>query len=410
MSFIKRAKDNYFVINGRPSTDWGITISCDSAFNGAERDIEAITIPGRDGDLLMDKGRFKNIAVTYNDCLIESDFTAEFDSFRAYISSLRGYVRLEDTFHPEEYRMAYLGEGIKVDRLGTRYHSGVFDVTFTCMPQRFKKAGEESVAVPCSPAASPATARRYWRLSAFPEDTREILSLGLKDIGYTQAEIDAMQFTFIKLFDSPSAWPAGTVAPVNILEFKGYDSNRFFAFSFAYDPTKAGESGGYVVLKQPLIGQLSPYFVNDYYIVPKTVGGEILYANRKIGQDETYQFGTVVNPTRFHALPRMTVTLPSSMSGLSGNTVYLAGIGQNGVAIKWTESLEHYTGSKVTIDAELMDVFILPQNNTYGGTFVNINPYAKFFGGRIELAAGDNTIRLDPMVAGCEIIPRWWEI
>ena len=414
MSFIRRAKDNYFVINGRPSTDWGITISCDSAFNGAERDVETVTIPGRDGDLLMDKGRFKNIAVTYNDCLIESDFTAEFDSFRAYISSLRGYVRLEDTFHPEEYRMAYLGEGIKVDRLGTRYHSGVFDVTFTCLPQRFYKSGEEAISIPVAPAQTPATARRYWRLSAFTETQQETFKFWFGKAGHSEAEINAMQFEIIRIPDPEFAW-LQTLTGGHVLEVVGGVSDRFMMALMSSDPTTDG-TGLQQFLDRPQIklDAAAAFQTGNpvrYIILQKSLGTEIYYAGRKIAQDETYQFGTIVNPTRFAALPKIRITLPNNLSGLSGATVYMAGIGQSGVAIKWADALSVLAGSTVTIDTELMDVYVTTEDNVrMYSSFISLNPYAKFFGGRIELDAGENTIRLDPMVAGCEIIPRWWEI
>lgn len=99
-------------------------------------------MPGRNGDLIIDNGRWNNVDVTYNDCLIANNFPETFADFRAKIARLRGYVRLEDTFNPDEYRMASLSKGIKIDRLGTRYHSGRFDLTFNCKPQRFLKSGD----------------------------------------------------------------------------------------------------------------------------------------------------------------------------------------------------------------------------------------------------------------------------
>ena len=414
MSFIRRAKDNYFVINGRPSTDWGITISCDSAFNGAERDVEAITIPGRDGDLLMDKGRFKNIAVTYNDCLIESDFTAEFDSFRAYISSLRGYVRLEDTFHPEEYRMAYLGEGIKVDRLGTRYHSGVFDVTFTCLPQRFRKSGEEALSIPVAPAQTPATARRYWRLSAFGEYSRSLIEGEMGAVGYTSAEINATQFSVLKISDAMKAKLNAMPHEFSLAEMKGAVTDRFFMILCNNDPLT--ETGQMSMNMENAVTGWYPDDLDDfsYIITPKAFGLEFIYNGIIVAQDETYQFGTIVNPTRFEASPKLRIQLPANMDGLSGATVYIGGIGQNGVALKWNDRLELLENCIVTIDTELMDVYILPEDclTDWGmkGTFVNLNPYAKFYGQRIKLIPGENTIRLDPMITGCEIVPRWWTI
>lgn len=145
MSFAKRARDNYFTLNGRSSADWGIVASKDNGFDAPERDVSAIEVPGRNGELHIDNGRWRNIDVTYNDCVIERDFTEQFGDFRAYCARQRGYQRLEDTFHPDEYRLADMTQGIKVSSVGTRYNSGKFDLTFNCKPQRFLKSGEDQI-------------------------------------------------------------------------------------------------------------------------------------------------------------------------------------------------------------------------------------------------------------------------
>lgn len=152
MSFVKRARDNYFTLNGRSSADWDIVCSSDTAYNAPARDVKAIQVPGRNGELHIDNGRWQNIDLTYNDCVIESDFGDKFDDFRAYYARQRGYQRLEDTFHPDEYRLADMTQGIKVKKLGTRYNSGRFDLTFNCKPQRFLKSGEEPITlIPIKP-------------------------------------------------------------------------------------------------------------------------------------------------------------------------------------------------------------------------------------------------------------------
>lgn len=145
MNFAKRARDNYFTLNGRSSADWGIVASNDNGFDAPERDVSAIEVPGRNGELHIDNGRWRNIDVTYNDCVIERDFTERFGDFRAFCARQRGYQRLEDTFHPDEYRLADMTQGIKVEKLGTRYNAGRFDITFNCKPQRFLKSGEEPI-------------------------------------------------------------------------------------------------------------------------------------------------------------------------------------------------------------------------------------------------------------------------
>lgn len=145
MSFINRAKDHYFTINGRSSADWDIVVSNDNGYDAPPRDVESIPVPGRNGNLHIDRGRWENVEKVYNDCVIQSGFAEKMDSFRAYLATLRGYQRLEDTFHPNEYRLATFDDGLEVKTIGTRYNNGVFDLRFNCKPQRFLKSGEEPV-------------------------------------------------------------------------------------------------------------------------------------------------------------------------------------------------------------------------------------------------------------------------
>lgn len=161
MSIVKTARDNYFILDGHSSLDWGMVVSGDNVYDAPARDVDRISVPGRNGDLIIDNGRWENVDVTYNDCLIDTDFPEKFADFRSQVAKMRGYVRLEDSFNPDEYRMASLSKGIKVEKLGTRYHSGKFDLTFNCKPQRFLKSGERPIQLIPPIAPGFGTARIY---------------------------------------------------------------------------------------------------------------------------------------------------------------------------------------------------------------------------------------------------------
>ena len=401
----------YFVFNGRKSSDFGVWCSGDDLYRRPERDVEYLSVPGRNGDIVVDNGRWQNVQVTYP-CFIPNHFRERYADLMSWLTSQRGYCRLEDSRHPEFYRLGRIDADTAPEMVAAD-DSGKFDIVFNCMPQRFYKSGEEALSIPVAPAQTPSTARRYWRLSAFTESQQTNYKSVLSLVGYSEAEINAMQFEIIKITDTEAAW-LETLTGGHVFETVGYVDDRFWMMLSSFDPT-TDSAGATITLLTPQVKLSADTFQGGlpirYIILQKFLGTEIYYAGRKIAQDETYQFGTIVNPTRFAALPKIRITLPTNLSGLSGATVYMAGIGQSGVAIKWADALSVLAGSTVTIDTELMDVYILTEdNNTPEGTFVSLNPYAKFYGGRIELPPGENTIRLDPMVAGCEIIPRWWEI
>lgn len=135
---------NYIEFGGVKSSDYGIYVSGEGTFNAPERDVELIEIPGRNGDFSLDKGRFKNITVTYPVFNYETnltDFRTRLSDFRNALKSKIGYQRLEDTFHPDEYRMATFIDVFEVQPVMYNTASTI-ELTFNCKPQRFLKSGE----------------------------------------------------------------------------------------------------------------------------------------------------------------------------------------------------------------------------------------------------------------------------
>lgn len=139
---------NYFQFGDIKSSDYGIYISGEGLFNAPARDVEAVSVPGKNGDLIIDHGRFENINVTYPAFNKEADYA----TFRTKVSNLRnalasqtGYQRLTDTFHPDEYRMATFKDGLDVNPFLYNDHASKMDITFNCKPQRFLTSGEEEM-------------------------------------------------------------------------------------------------------------------------------------------------------------------------------------------------------------------------------------------------------------------------
>ncbi len=130
----------YFTFDSRPSTDFGVWISGGGTFNAPRRDLEYVSVPGRNGDLIFDNGRYENITVTYP-AFIPREFAARSTEFRAWICSKIGYKRLEDTYHPDEFRIGSYAEGFDADTT-PRNLGGSFNLSFNCKPQRFLKVGE----------------------------------------------------------------------------------------------------------------------------------------------------------------------------------------------------------------------------------------------------------------------------
>lgn len=130
---------NYFTFAGRQSVDFGVYISGSGVFDAPERAYEPITIPGRNGAILGKERRLENIELTYP-AFIYANFRKQAAALKSFLLSRDGYQRLEDTYYPEEFRLAYYTGGLEADML-ENLRAGNFDVTFNCKPQRYLKTG-----------------------------------------------------------------------------------------------------------------------------------------------------------------------------------------------------------------------------------------------------------------------------
>lgn len=139
---------NYFTYNEKDSCDYGLWISGSGTYDAPKRDVSKYSVPGRNGDLLIDNHRFNNIPISYP-AFISKDFYYKFDDFKAFMLSQSGYLRLEDTYHPNEYRMAQfvgpMNPDVKVLNV-----AGEFEIEFDCKPQRWLKVGEKAIEITSS--------------------------------------------------------------------------------------------------------------------------------------------------------------------------------------------------------------------------------------------------------------------
>lgn len=131
--------------DGVNSLDYGIYITGEAVYNAPERAVEMVTIPGKNGALVLDQGRFENIEVTYHaGCFAgnQYDFAEKIREFRNALASRYAYKRLTDEYNTDEYRLGLYKSGLEVDAIG--YHrAGEFDIVFDCKPQRFLTEGDE---------------------------------------------------------------------------------------------------------------------------------------------------------------------------------------------------------------------------------------------------------------------------
>ena len=130
--------------DGVNSLNYGIYLTGEAVYNAPERAVEMISIPGKNGAIALDQGRFENVEVTYlAGCFAanQADFAQKISAFRNALASRYTYKRLSDDYNTDEYRVGLYKSGLKVD--AASYHRAAeFEITFDCKPQRFLTSGE----------------------------------------------------------------------------------------------------------------------------------------------------------------------------------------------------------------------------------------------------------------------------
>lgn len=140
---------NEFTFGGVSTAGYGLVVEGPGNYSAPTRAVEVINIPGRDGAFALDKGYYENVTVEFNVVAkgaTQADFDDVISAFRNAIVTQKGYIRLEELYHPGEYRMARYAGGFDEDP--TFHGNGaIFKVKFDCKPQRYLTDGETAVSV-----------------------------------------------------------------------------------------------------------------------------------------------------------------------------------------------------------------------------------------------------------------------
>lgn len=132
------------VFAGFDFEDYGIKVDSVDSWRKPERDRTLVHVTGRNGDLILDNGCWKNIQITYR-CIIKDGWEAVFPEFvKRLYSEANGYQMLFDDAHPGEYRMAEFAGPIEPTLLFTT-DTGVFNIVFNCKPVIYIIATSETI-------------------------------------------------------------------------------------------------------------------------------------------------------------------------------------------------------------------------------------------------------------------------
>lgn len=131
---------HFLIYNGESSANYGLLVGGQKSYDLPKRDVTKYSITGRNGDLIKDNGRFENIKLDYT-LVCKNDFEAFADAISAWLKQPTEYCRLEDSHHPEYYRMALVTDSISYDT-GTWNRSAKATVSFDCKPEKYLFSGE----------------------------------------------------------------------------------------------------------------------------------------------------------------------------------------------------------------------------------------------------------------------------
>ena len=140
-------KRGLIVYNGEASADYGMVVSEAPSFERASRKQTVYQVPGRNGAVVFPQDAWNDVSRSYKVWIAETsgDLTEKINAFEAFLNSQSGYKRLEDSFEPNVYRLAYYSGGDSFSNEMMQY--GEATIKFTCRPERFLKDGEQVIDV-----------------------------------------------------------------------------------------------------------------------------------------------------------------------------------------------------------------------------------------------------------------------
>lgn len=185
------------IFNGIPSTNYGIHVETPPVYATPERDYGVVHIPGRNGDLVIDNGSYKNVTRKYSISVgeIDGNFTTLAAGVSEWLHSASGYARLEDSYESDYFRLAYYVADAEMENLF--HQAGKMSIEFNCKPARFLKAGERAVPFTTAGSISNPTFQK-----SFPKLTVVVSGSGTLTIGDQTITISGLTGSTRMVIDS----------------------------------------------------------------------------------------------------------------------------------------------------------------------------------------------------------------
>jgi len=397
-----------FEFDGESSKDYGVYITGEAVYNAPTRDVEMISIPGRNGAFALDGGRFENIEVTYPAGIFaddETNFAEAISDFRNYLCSRNGYVRLSDEYHPNEYRMAIYKSGLEVSP--AQLKAGEFNIVFDCKPQRWLTAGETKITV-----ADGETLTNPTLFGSNP--LLEVAGYGNISFNDYSIELDNNTVGEILVADATTGQTTITI-----------DTSKLQTGDEIY----ARSSEQYLIAANVTVSAADNYYLDR--AKTKTVT-DFAFALNSSSASNGFVYGT--SKTKYYSTAGTGIFMIYDSNGeyisvISSFTLFLSLVydGADTITVGYsvTEGLnpEYITVDSVSlltkpiyanstmllgevyIDCEIGEAYFLDN-----GSVVPLNQNVDLGSDLPKLAPGSNIISVDSSITELKIVPRWWKI
>lgn len=135
--------DKYdIILDGVSGADMGLLFPSPLELSAPEPRVITESVPGRNGDVHIFDGSYKNRTAYLRGCLYQGFVNEAFDVFNEWLFAKPGYLRLETPAEEGKFLMARVVNGSNV--LNRANKVAPVEIKFDCKPQRFLKVGEIS--------------------------------------------------------------------------------------------------------------------------------------------------------------------------------------------------------------------------------------------------------------------------
>lgn len=375
-----------FIYDGVSSEQFGTYLATSNFMNGPDRDVTRVSVPGRNGDLIIDNGCYANFPLEEHG-YIKGNLICNAEELKNFLAKHQNsYYVLEESLYPDIFRLARVSSGFSMGSHGDT--NGEFSIRYDCKPQCFLKSGT-------LPALELTSSTTPQHVVAEGKGTEIFSSAFISanttidyDLQYTIVDLTSLtgQCT-LKLW-----YPAETVG--STIKYGTASPN----------PTTGWTSG---TLSNHYVSNVltqDDTVITDYAYFPTPLRWEV-WKNGTLFDSAYSASGTLFNPTGYEAKPLIHITMSSAISNkpvalVNGYPIRITSPESNILPDSGYESM-----TDVYIDCETMNAYM-----PIGDANYNLNPYVTIPREIISLTAGENEVFVNGYIDSIEIIPRWWKL